>query len=152
MTRRLVPSRCVESEAFDMTPVIDVVFLLIIFFMLVCQFITAEQFRVHVPEQIASAVPQKVDEHILTLSILPDDAGRTIYAAGHQRLDIQNPDDIAALFAAAIDEFFRAGPLSATRTVRLRCDASVTFGQVRPVLEGIAHSAATDVDWAVRSD
>ena len=40
----------IEDEAFDMTPVIDVVFLLIIFFMLVCQFIVAERFRVQVPK------------------------------------------------------------------------------------------------------
>lgn len=152
MRGRLAPSRYVEGEAFDMTPIIDVVFLLIIFFMLVCQFITVERFSVRVPEHIASAVPQKADEHILTLSILPDKAGETLYAVGQQRLDIENPDDIAALFAAAIDEFYRVRPSSATRTVRLRCDGAVTFGQVRPVLEGIAHSTATDVDWAARND
>ena len=43
--------RLFEAETFDMTPIIDVVFLLIIFFMLVAQFIVAEQYNVSVPTQ-----------------------------------------------------------------------------------------------------
>ncbi len=43
--------RLFEAETFDMTPIIDVVFLLIIFFMLVAQFIVAEQYKVSVPLQ-----------------------------------------------------------------------------------------------------
>ena len=56
--------RTFDAESFDMTPIIDVVFLLIIFFMLVCQFIAAEQFQVEVPDQISSAQktePQKTE-------------------------------------------------------------------------------------------
>ncbi|MHC5179864.1 MAG: ExbD/TolR family protein, partial [Planctomycetota bacterium] len=47
--------RLFETETFDMTPIIDVVFLLIIFFMLVAQFIAAEQYQVEVPDAIKSA-------------------------------------------------------------------------------------------------
>ena len=44
-----------------MTPIIDVVFLLIIFFMLVAQFIVAEQYKVSVPDQIKTAQAKKVE-------------------------------------------------------------------------------------------
>ena len=39
-----------ESGSFNMTPIIDIVFLLIIFFLVVCQFIEAENFPVAVPD------------------------------------------------------------------------------------------------------
>jgi biopolymer transport protein ExbD len=149
MTRRFLRSRSLEGEAFDMTPVIDVVFLLIIFFMLVCQFITAEYFRVEVPEQIASAAAPSADDRTLTLTILPDGPG-TLYAVGPARLAADNPADLPALIAAAIDDHYRAAPPDHPRTVRLRCDKATNYGQVRPVLEGIAASSATNLDWAVR--
>jgi len=132
-----------------MTPVIDVVFLLIIFFMLVCQFIAADRFKVQVPEQIASSAPLRDDERILTLTVLPEEGG-VLYAADAERLKVENADDLPALIAAAIDEHYRGRPISEVRTVRLRCDRTAAFGHVRPVLEGIAQSCATDVDWAVR--
>ena len=39
-----------KSPSFNMTPIIDIVFLLIIFFLVVCQFIEAENFPVTVPD------------------------------------------------------------------------------------------------------
>ncbi len=39
-----------RSGTFNMTPIIDIVFLLIIFFLVVCQFIEAENFPVAVPD------------------------------------------------------------------------------------------------------
>jgi biopolymer transport protein ExbD len=130
-------TRTAEGEAFDMTPVIDVVFLLIIFFMLVCQFIVADRYKVEVPEEISAAVPQRDDERHLTLTVMPDAGGGHFMAAGNERLSIDNAEDIAALFVSVIDEHFRTAPSGESRTVRLRCDRSVTFGQVRPVLEGL---------------
>ena len=151
MNGKFLRSRHVEGEAFDMTPVIDVVFLLIIFFMLVCQFIVAERFRVEVPDEIASAVPPKSAERPLTVTVLPDGDG-TLYAIGNERLDIDNAEDIAPLYAAAIDDYFQTHPAITNRVVRLRCDKSVAFGCVRPVLKGIAQSSATTVDWAARHE
>lgn len=134
-----------------MTPVIDVVFLLIIFFMLVCQFIVAESFKVQVPEQIASAVAPRNKDHIFTLTVMSAE-GNVRYAAEAEQLNIADSADIPSLIAAAIDDHYRDVPLAEARIVRLRCDKSVAFGQVRPVLEGISKSHATDVDWAARKD
>ncbi|NLK42368.1 MAG: biopolymer transporter ExbD [Planctomycetes bacterium] len=139
----------IEDEAFDMTPVIDVVFLLIIFFMLVCQFIVAERFRVQVPEDIVSAGKSQDDDRILTLVVVPQDKG-VVYAVDNERLDVANAADLSAVIAAAIDEHFRTADPQQPRIVWLRCDKSAFFGDVRPVLEGIARSRATHVDWAVR--
>ena len=40
---------------FNMTPMIDIVFLLIIFFMLICQFIVQENYRLDVPDDCPNA-------------------------------------------------------------------------------------------------
>ena len=141
--------RDIEGEAFDMTPVIDVVFLLIIFFMLVCQFIVVERFAVDVPESIASAAALREEQRVLTLTVVPQAQG-VLYAVQHERLDAVESRDLSALIAAAIDEHYRDEPPGRPRIVRLRCDRAAVFGDVRPVLHGIAKSSATDVDWAVR--
>ena len=54
-----------EPPSFNMTPMIDVVFLLIIFFMLVSQFSSAENVEVELPEPersqaIEATIPEKV--------------------------------------------------------------------------------------------
>lgn len=141
--------RQIDSEPFDMTPVIDVVFLLIIFFMLVCQFIGAERFAVELPEGIASAAALSDDAQTLTLTVAFQDDG-VLYAVNHERLQVARPDDLSALIAAAIDAHYRHSPRHSRRTVRLRCDKSARFADVRPVLQAIAQSTATDIDWAVR--
>ena len=72
-----------EADSFDMTPIIDVVFLLIIFFMLVCQFIAAEQFKVDLPDEIASSEKQPAQEDkTLTITVMRTESGQTRCAIG----------------------------------------------------------------------
>lgn len=152
MKKRFFASQCDEGEAFDMTPVIDVVFLLIIFFMLVCQFIAADRFKVDVPEPIASAEEPHGGQDTLTLTVMPDAGGGAVYAAGAERLAVEDTHDVTLLITAAIDDYYRRRPDDGAKIVRLRCDKTVTFGQVKPVLKGIAESIADEVDWAVVRD
>ena len=75
--------RLFEAETFDMTPIIDVVFLLIIFFMLVAQFIVAEQYKVKVPDEIATAHTQDTQEdRPLTITVMPDQEQGVVCAVG----------------------------------------------------------------------
>ena len=140
-----------EGESFDMTPIIDVVFLLIIFFMLVCPFIAAEQFTVQVPDAIASArPPDSAGRGPVTITVMADAEG-AVYAIGPQTLGDVSGADLAHLVRGEIDRL-----LSESRTdekmVRLRCDKSVTFGQVKHILSGISKSSAETVDWSVVSE
>ena len=60
----------------NMTPIIDVVFLLIIFFLLVSQFVEAENFEVTVLDNCAFAEkPKEQAAQITTLTILKTEAG-----------------------------------------------------------------------------
>lgn len=134
-----------NSEPADLTPVIDVVFLLIIFFMLVCQFMAAEQFAVAVPEDIQSAGPADAPQAPLTVTVLMDE-GRAVCAVGSQRLAEVKGQDLSMLITSAVNERLAA---SGEKTVRLRCDKQVPFGEVKYVLSGISSSRAEELDWAV---
>lgn len=138
-----------EAESFDMTPIIDVVFLLIIFFMLVCQFMAAETFQVQVPDQIESAQPNASPEHLpLTITVMASPEGKAVYAVDSAKLGIVEGADLADLIQLEIDRTLsEKGTLG--KTVRLRCDKSITFGEVKYVLSGISKSHADTLDWAV---
>lgn len=144
-------NRPLETESFDMTPVIDVVFLLIIFFMLVCQFIAAEQLKVSLPDQIKTAQPQKTAARPpLTITVLPAPEGGITCAVGSQKLADVQGKDLAHLICAAVDESLAAD--AADKTVHLRCDKSIMFGQIKHILSGIAQSRAENLDWAVLAE
>ena len=135
-----------------MTPIIDVVFLLIIFFMLVCQFIAAEQFQVEVPDQINSAQrvePQK--DEPLTITIIPGENDKVVCAIGSEKLGDVKGKDLALLIQSAVDQALLKKNIP-DETVRLRCDKSVTFGQVKYILSGISKSHAASLDWAVLAE
>ncbi|MBL7214887.1 MAG: biopolymer transporter ExbD [Phycisphaerae bacterium] len=141
-----------DAESFDMTPIIDVVFLLIIFFMLVCQFIAAEQFQVQVPDQISSA--QKAESaktDPLTITVMATEKDNVMYAIGSGKLGDVKGKDLEQLIRSEIDRSLTAMGTS-EKTVRLRCDKSITFGQVKYILSGISKSNATNLDWAVLSE
>ncbi len=48
-----------DDENFDLTPMIDIVFLLIVFFMTVANMITAEKIEIDMPVAIHSVVPEE---------------------------------------------------------------------------------------------
>jgi biopolymer transport protein ExbD len=136
------------AEPFDLTPVIDVVFLLIIFFMLVCQFIAAEQFAVVVPDQIQTAQSQTQQTAPLTVTVLIDEQQQAVCAVGSQRLANVEGQDLAKLISSDVDEAVASSP---DKTVRLRCDKRASFGQVKYILSGLSNSTADKLDWAVIS-
>lgn len=143
MLRKLATKSFTE-EPIDLTPVIDVVFLLIIFFMLVCQFMAAEQFKVAVPDEIKTARAQEQDKPPLTITVLLDDQQRAVCAVGSDRLAPVEGKDLELLIKSALDE-----QMGQDKTVRLRCDKRISFGQIKYILAGISESRAQQIDWAV---
>ncbi len=141
--------RSFEAESFDMTPIIDVVFLLIIFFMLVCQFIAAEQFQVEVPDHISSAQKNETSRtQPLTITVMAAENEQSVCMVGSEKLRAVKGSDQAMLIQSAIDDFLSENKTS-ERTIRLRCDKTATFGDVKHILSGISNSQATDLEWAV---
>ena len=135
-----------------MTPIIDVVFLLIIFFMLVAQFIVAEQYKVSVPDAIKTARAQDAEkDRPLTITVMGNPQRGITCAVGAEKLAVVDGKDMKMLIVSSINDYL-AKSKSANKTVRLRCDRAVPFGQVKYVLAGISQSRAENLDWAVLSD
>ena len=55
------------------------------------------------------------------------------------------------LITSAINDYL-AEYKPAEKTVRLRCDRTVPFGQVKHILSGISQSRAENLDWAVLAE
>ena len=141
-----------EAEAFDMTPIIDVVFLLIIFFMLVAQFIVAEEYKVAVPDAIKTAQTRDAEEkQSLTITVMPNQEQGIICAVGSEKLASVGGKDMKSLITSVINDYLTEHK-SADKTVRLRCDRSVSFGHVKYILSGISQSQAENLDWAVLTE
>jgi biopolymer transport protein ExbD len=138
-----------NSGTFNMTPIIDVVFLLIVFFMLVCQFIVAENFEVDVPDKITAAKKTETDSgQLTTVTVMLDEKGDPAYAVGAEILSTDDSPEIIYAIAAAIDKQLATLP-EEKRVVSLRCDKEILFEHTKYALAGISQSSATDIKWAV---
>lgn len=139
-------SRPQTQISFDLTPIIDVVFLLIIFFMLVFQFFAAEQFDAELPDKIASAIA--ADNPVENAAVSITFMGEKIrYAVGSDILDAADSKLLEKMICSAINS--RLADSAGSRTISLRCDKRVPFEKVRPALQAIARSRAEKIQWAV---
>ena len=136
------------SASFDMTPIIDIVFLLIIFFMLVCQFIAAENFQVTVPDRIDAANPHEPDiDQLTTVTVIDRDDKAAAFAVGAEIIGTPETENISDLLTAAIDTRLETSNGN-RRIINLRIDKSIPYSTSRIALEAISESSATDIKLA----
>lgn len=132
-----------------MTPVIDIVFLLIIFFMIVCQFIVAENFQVSVPDDISSGQQNdEQDSKTTTVSVILAGGGSVSYAVGSKVVASSGDDRISEAISAEIDLQLSSLPQE-KRVVGLRVDREVIFKDSQFAIAGISESSATDIKLSV---
>ena len=137
-----------QNSSLNMTPVIDIVFLLIIFFLVVCQFIEAENFPVDVPDDCNFAQGQ--DQHqggAATVSIMKTVKGKYVFAVGSEKITVPGYAGIVERVAELIEIRLKDQPID-QRVVTLRIDKDVCFGQAQFALAGIAASTAGDIRLA----
>lgn len=135
---------------WDMTAAIDVVFLLMIFFMLVCQFVGIQLQEAALPAVAQSAPSAPVDGAPMTITIQLDPATqKAVYTVFRQRLPELSAEDLRTVLTAAINERVQKADNAEQFCIRLRCDGAVSFGSVQPILQAIAASAAVRVEWSV---
>lgn len=116
-----------EPEGFTMTPMIDIVFQLIIFFMLLVDMQRQQLAAVTLPESRYAEEAERAEEHALIVNVLPD--GRyKIGAAIHDR------GSIIALFRERRSRSELADPAD-PRYVRypliVRCDGSASYENIQ---------------------
>jgi biopolymer transport protein ExbD len=136
------------ATSFNMTPVIDIVFLLIIFFALVFKFIEAENFPVAVPDSCNFAQAQ-IDSQsaATTITVIKSRSGMSDFAVGSDKVSAANYSEIPLKLADLIDD--RLKTTAYDKTVTLRIDKDVPYSQAQFALAGIAKSSATNIRLAV---
>ncbi len=86
MGRRLRPDRG-RGLSINLTPMIDIVFLLLIFFVLIAQFSRRQRAQVQLPEPEPSAAKYVYSVDVLTITVICDERGRlTAYQAEGQMI------------------------------------------------------------------
>lgn len=128
-----------HSVGANMTPMIDVVFLLIIFF-LVSSHLARQENRLPLDLPVASTYgPTDPERAPLTISI---DRDAKFRVAG----DVV---DVASLRSILVDLRNQMGPEAA---IRIRTDGAVQYRYVEPVLREAALAGVTDAAIAVRQE
>ncbi|MCE2794229.1 MAG: ExbD/TolR family protein [Planctomyces sp.] len=127
---------------FNITPMIDVVFLLIIFFLVASYFIRSEHARPVSLPQTPGGQPDAADNRPhLTVTIEPD--GR--YSVGGQLLS----QDALVQRIQALAMVPDSTDAKATGQVRIRADRTARFAEVRQLIEACADSQITSIRFAV---
>ena len=140
------------TQSFNMTPVIDIVFQLIIFFAVACQFIEAENFPVAVPDECAFAESGlERTGQVTTVTVIRTTEEKTDFAVGAEKVMATNYADIVERLAKSIDTRLKNLPAK-DRIVILRIDKDVPFAKAQYALASVAASCATDIRLAVLKD
>lgn len=137
-----------KSASFNMTPIIDIVFLLIIFFLVVCQFIEAENFPVDVPDKCEFAQnDNEPGAQLTTVTVMKTSDDNVAFAVGSEQVGLSNDYEIAEQLARLIDIQLNNLPPH-RRIVTLRIDRDIPFAQAQYALAAVAQSSATNIQLA----
>lgn len=137
-----------SDKSFNMTPIIDIVFLLIIFFVLISQFIEAENFPLEVPDDCNFANSDiQHNTQVTTLTVMKNDAGKVDFAVGSQKIIYSDYPEAVEQLTFSLDAQMKDIPAD-KRIVTLRVDKDICYDQAQYALAAIAASCATDIQLA----
>lgn len=137
-----MPRRAGTGEiGFNMTPMIDVVFLLIIFFLVSSHLARQEtQLALDLPDATTGEIAKEDDTRRIVINILAGDDGKGGVRIGGQSVQ---GDALTKLIQFESDE--HGGQIE----VRLRCDKQVPYRLVAPVMLACAKANVWKVTFAV---
>lgn len=122
-----------------MTPLIDVSFQLIIFFMLVNQIVTVENPAMNLPRLVEPVAEQVQPEGSLWVNVLRLGDGKPEVWIGTRRIA---PDDWASVTDRVADE-------QRGRSVLVRADGGLAYEDVAPVLQAVREAGVQRVGLVV---
>jgi biopolymer transport protein ExbD len=133
-----VPEHARGSDlSFNMTPMIDVVFLLIIFF-LVSSHLARQEVQMPLPLPTASSGERPIETAVrrVTINVLGD--GRLMFAGKPVEVE-QLPERLVVARSESGDDL----------EIRIRSDRSVAYQHVEPILLACARTGIWNVAFAV---
>ncbi|MES9868841.1 MAG: biopolymer transporter ExbD [Sedimenticola sp.] len=119
-----------SSTVLNLTPLIDIVFLLLVFFMLTAHFIQEERIDIDLPTATSAAADE--DDHYVNVTLLPD--GTLLV------------DGIATTEAQLTDTLRGALHAPGKRYVRLRGDRAAQFGNAVTIIDAARSAGAESLD------
>jgi biopolymer transport protein ExbD len=141
-----VPSNLSRAgPGFNMTPMIDVVFLLIIFFLLSSHLAQQEvQLELDLPRAASGQSPDREEIRRVVINVLP---GERVMVGGR----LLGGEELAQLIDYESRRARRGtqGVAGGRLEVRLRCDRKVPYRVVEPLLVACARSGVWKVTFAV---
>ena len=141
-----------KDRSFNMTPLIDIVFLLIIFFLVVSQFIDAENFPVTVPDACLNAEKNENEQaSSATLTVMKEDTDQCSFAVGAEKIVTLDNTLLVGQLTQLINDRLKNVPVD-KRVVSLRIDKDIPFSQAQYALAAVAASTATDVQLIAIKD
>ncbi len=126
-----IPVENASDTEFDMSPMIDMVFLLLIFFMIASRFSVAQNIELDIPTAAKAVVPKERHERF-TVNVLPDGA-ICIYGSPEP----VTPDRLREAFRAEKAK-------DPTTKVYIRADQTTDFVHVRKVMTIMAEEGLDD--------
>ncbi len=126
-----------RGVGFDMTPMIDVVFQLIIFF-LVSSHLAKQEAQTKLPLPIATSGKEQIDDTSPRITINLHANGEVLLGAG-----VVNPTELRERLAA------KRASVGPGLEVRIRSDRNVAYRVVAPILVACAKAGIWNVTFAV---
>lgn len=142
-----------RQNSLNMTAVIDIVFLLIIFFLVVSQFVETEDLPVTVPDGCEFAQDDDQTSHAAVLTVMNKAEEEITFAVGSDEITPQDASllpGVVETLAELIDARLRDLPPE-NRIVTLRIDKDIPFSHSQYALAAVAQSTATDIRLAALS-
>ncbi len=132
----------------NLTPMIDMTFLLIVFFILTSQISNvevAEEINLPAPQDAVSVEPD--EDHRVVINLIPDAVDRARIAS--MRLGFRTLAFDASGRTALRDELLAAVAADPTLKVDIRADRQAAYSEVYPILRLASASGARRVDLVV---
>ncbi|MHC4623424.1 MAG: biopolymer transporter ExbD [Planctomycetota bacterium] len=142
-----------DNGGLNVTPIVDIVFLLIIFFLVVCQFIEAENLPVSIPDgcKFAQREPEPGGQ-VTTVTVMRTFEDEVGFAVGSERIcEPRGGEGLVSKLVRLIDARLKKVPPE-ERVITLRIDRDVCFAEAQYALAGVAASCAADIQLAVLKD
>lgn len=134
----------------NLTPIIDVVFLLIIFLVIVYQRIDAENFAVDLPKNCASAADAQQQIAQPVVSVFSEKSGgKIIYAVGAEKCPFTSPKDVISWLVSSIN---KEAVEKDSQSLKLRLAKSIKYHDAQLVLAAAAQSRIENIEIAAIKD
>lgn len=132
----------------NLTPIVDIIFLLIIFFMLSFGFIVSENFKVKIPDRADMATArQKESEKLSTLTITKQGED-IVFAVGGESIIYDKNQDIQNIITNMLDRQLNSIKDN-NKIVCLRIDRDITYKYSQIALAAVAQSQAVNIQLNV---